>query len=447
MPGPNVLVLMCDHHRYDALGSLGNGLAHTPNLDRLASRSVRFENCFTQAPVCSPARHSLATGQYPHVHGVMSNRYTPHPGMVTIAHALQPLGYRRFQLGHMHWKDPDVDTGYEPWVTFDDWRATMPKEVLDRYDWEAQGLTRRTTGGPSTRTSEEYSGFYMAERAIERIESSVERDESFLAWTAFHEPHPPFYPPADIYERIDHSSIELPEQSGPGDRPPHDYIVERRHEWAHLTDVEIRQMIAGYYGMVELADSYCGMVLDALDDLGIRDETIVIWTVDHGEQLWEHELFVKFNMYEGSVHVPLMIDVPGTSPGVRDELVEHVDLFPTICDLVGARCPRTVQGESLLPLLGNDPAPTGWRDAVFSEMHRAAIGGTLEMVRTRSNKLNAYNGVPGELYDLDEDDGEMDNRLSDPRYRETRGDLFERLRRWRSDTARDRIYRNRSESG
>ena len=99
----NILILMCDHHRFDALSCLGNPLAHTPNLDRLAAGSVRFTNCFNQALVCAPTRHSLATGRYCHAHGVITNRHKPYPGMRTIAHALQPLGYRRFNQGHIHW--------------------------------------------------------------------------------------------------------------------------------------------------------------------------------------------------------------------------------------------------------------------------------------------------------------------------------------------------------
>ncbi|HUU35053.1 MAG TPA: sulfatase-like hydrolase/transferase, partial [Vicinamibacterales bacterium] len=168
----NVLVLMCDHHRHDALGCLGNRLARTPNLDRLAASSVRFENCFTQSPVCAPARHSLATGRYAHAHGVVTNNHKPHPGMFTIAHALKPLGCRRIQLGHMHWKDMEMDTGYEPWITHGEWQKAMPQRVLKRYEWEAQGVTRRTTGGPSPRTREQYSGYYVARNAIGQIESA-----------------------------------------------------------------------------------------------------------------------------------------------------------------------------------------------------------------------------------------------------------------------------------
>jgi len=306
----NVLVLMCDHHRFDALSLLGNSLANTPNLDRLAERSVRFDNCFTQSPVCSPARHSLATGRYVHGHGVFTNQGMPYPGMFTIAHALKAQDYRRFHLGHMHWKDREMDNGYEPEITAAMWRETMSELVLRRYDWEADGITRRTTGGPSPRSREEYWGYHVASESIRQIEEAVSKGERFLSWTSFTEPHPPFYPPKEIYESIDQSTIQLPEQP-PDDAPaPHPSFMRRRQEWAHLTEVEIKQVIAGFYGMVNLVDGYCGMVLDALDRLGIRNETIVIWTADHGDQMWEYQLFTKFIMREASVHVPLLVSDP-----------------------------------------------------------------------------------------------------------------------------------------
>ena len=422
----NILVLMCDHHRFDALSCLGNPLARTPHLDALAARSVRFTNCFNQAPVCAPTRHSLATGRYCHAHGVITNQHKPYPGMRTVAHALQPLGYRRFNQGHMHWTDRTLDNGYEPWIDQEMWRATMPADVLARYDWEHQNVTRRTTGGPSTRTKEQYWGYHVATNAIRQIESAVERDEPFLSWTAFTEPHPPFYPPKELYEWIDQSAIQLPEQAPPDAPPPHPEILRKRCEWAHLTEVEIRQIIAGYYGMVALVDGYCGMVLDALDRLGIRDETIVVWTVDHGDQMWEHEMFLKFVMREASVHVPLLIDVPGREPGVRDGFAEHVDLFPTLCELVGAPIPDSVQGRSLVPLLGDARVSDDWRDAVFSQ-----IGDTF-MIRTTEFKLNVYDGVPGELFDLRSDPREFYNRIDDPAYVDIVTSLCERLKAWKA---------------
>ena len=425
----NVLVLMCDHHRFDALGCLGNPLADTPNLDKLAERSIRFENCYNQSPVCAPARHSLATGRYAHAQGVITNRHQPYPGMHTIAHSLKPLGYRRFHLGHMHWTDRSMDNGYEPEITAATWRETMSADALERYDWENDGRTRRTTAGPSPRTREQYWGYHVASESIRQIEEAVAKGERFLSWTSFTEPHPPFFPPKDIYARIDQSAIELPEQRPADSPPPHPHIQKIQQEWSRLTEVEIRQMIAGYYGMVHLVDGYCGMVLDALDRLGIREETIVIWTADHGDQQWEHELFLKFNMREASVHVPLLIDIPDKDAGTRPELVEHIDLFPTICDHVGADIPESVQGRSLASTIENGKPDGEWRDTVFSQI------GDTQMIRTETEKLNVYAGESGEYFNLAEDPKELHNRITDPACTDRVSELRSRLDQWYADTA------------
>jgi arylsulfatase A-like enzyme len=425
----NVLVLMCDHHRFDALSCMGNPLANTPNLDRLAETSVQFESCYNQSPVCAPARHSLATGRYAHAQGVISNRHQPHPGMHTIAHSLKPLGHRRFHLGHMHWTDRTVDNGYEPEITAAMWRETMSEKVLERYDWENDGRTRRTTAGPSPRAADEYWGHHVASESVRQIEEAVSNGENFLSWTSFTEPHPPFFPPTDIYEQIDQGAIELPEQR-PSDSPaPHERILRMQEEWAHLTEVEIRQLIAGYYGMVNLVDGYCGMVIDAIDRLGVRDDTVIIWTADHGDQQWEHEMFLKFNMREASTHVPLLIDVPGQAQATRSELVEHIDLFPTICDLAGTDIPESVQGRSLVPSMQNGGPADDWRDAVFSQIS------DVKMVRTETEKLNVYGEESGEYYNLADDPKEFQNRIGDPACADRVSALRERMDTWYADTA------------
>ena len=346
--------------------------------------------------------------------------------MTTIAHALQPLGYRRINIGHMHWQDGTPDTGYEPLIRASEWREAMPQALRDRWDWEAQATTRRSTGGPSPRKRNQYSGHSIAETAISQMTDAAANGEPFLCWTAFSEPHPPFYPPAEIYRTFDQSRIELPEQASPGTAPPHDYIIDKRREWEHLSEVEIRQILAGYYGLVELVDGYIGTVLDALDRLSIRDNTIVIWTSDHGDQMWEHEMFLKFCMYEASVRVPLVVYVPGGQPGTRSELVEHVDLLSTICELTGAEIPDSAQGRSLRALLdcGNPGDGNTWRDAVFSQI------GNLQMVRTTDWKLNAYEGHPGELYDLADDPKEFENRIDDPACEGTVDTMFGWLKEW-----------------
>ena len=427
----NVVVLMGDHFRADALGAFGNPLARTPNLDRLAGESVRFSQAFCQAPVCAPTRHSLATGRYCCDHGVLQQAHaSPRPR----GGPPSSPGLRRIRFGHMHWISGGC--GFEP-LRILGVAAGGVAEVAARYEWEAQSITRRTTGGPSPRRSEEYSGYHVAGNAIAHIQDAVERDEPFLCWVSFSEPHPPWYPPKEIYRQFDQSAIALPAQPPDAAPPPHPVIRGQQQEWAHLTEVEVRQITAGFYGMVALADAYCGMVLNALDRLGIRDETAVLFTSDHGEQLYEHRLFTKFCMREASVHVPMMIRVPGMAPGVRGELVEHVDVLPTICDLAGAEMPSGLPGRSMAPLLdaGAD-TPEGWREAAFAEIAGVQGAGLIRMARTATDKLNVYDGEPGEYYDLAADPGEFYNRIGDPAARSRIEALHEALRAWEAANCR-----------
>jgi len=425
----NVLVIMCDHHRYDALGCLGNPLAHTPNLDRLAAESMRFGECYNQSPVCAPARHSLATGQYAHRHGVIGNPYKPFPGMKTVAHAFEPLGYRRECFGHMHWTDLEMDHGYERYVTQTEWEEGMPVGALARWNAECATPIRRTTAGPSPRTKEQYWGHHVATNAVEFMKDAVGNGEPFLCRAAFTEPHPPFYPPKEFYELIDHDDIVLPDCIPEEAGPAHPEIMRKREEWKHLTDVERKQMIAGYYGMIALVDSYIGQLLDTVDELGIREDTVVVWTSDHGDQMGENELYLKFIMREGATHVPLLMRIPGKEAQVCDELVEHIDVFPTLCDLVGAEVPDSVQGRSLAPFLQGEGKPEDWRDAVFSQI------GQVQMIRTADWELNVYSGEPGELFDLKADRQENDNRIDDPACVDIVEALFARLRAWERENA------------
>ncbi|MHC4982989.1 MAG: sulfatase family protein [Planctomycetota bacterium] len=418
------------------MGWTGNALADTPNLDRLAAESVRFGNCFTQSPVCSPARHSLNTGQYCHHHGVTGNSRQARPGMTTLAHALGPHAYRCFHQGHMHWAGED--NGYEPkcrhgWVNQAEWFESLPPGVRRRFEAERAGPIRRTTGGPSPRTTEDYSGHFAMTRTVEQIEQAVKRGQKFLAWCAFSEPHPPFYPPSELYAQIDQSNIELP-QSSPADAAgPHPHIIEKRGEWMHLTGVEKKQIIAGYLGMVALLDGYVGCVLDALKRLGIWDETTIIWTSDHGDQLFENDLLLKFVMREGSVRVPFMIRVPGIDAGDCRELMEHVDLFPTICELLNVPTPPSVQGRSLVPLLRGERAPADWRDAVFSQIHQINGPDTL-MIRTERWKLNVYDGQAAELFDMQADPNEFHNLIAEAAGGAVITELHERIKSWRSES-------------
>ncbi|MEZ5278497.1 MAG: sulfatase-like hydrolase/transferase [Opitutaceae bacterium] len=406
---PNILVLMTDQHRYDALSCRGHPHVRTPHLDALVSRSVDFRSAYTQAPVCAPARYSLATGQYVASHGVRFNDVNPLGPIRTLAHLFRDEGYRCFQAGHMHWSSATTDTGYEPLISREMWLESLPVQWSERFRLEHETpFVRTAMGGPSPLPESAFWGHFVARNVNRLIDEAVDGDEPFFCWASIYEPHPPFFPPVEAYAAHQQDSISLPAQDPEDAAPPELRQLDRRRKWEHLTDVEIRQMMAGYFGMVEVADRSAGAILQHLRDRGLLDNTWIIWTSDHGEQLFDHRLFLKFCMYEQSVHVPFCVSGPGISPGGRDELVEHVDLLPTLCDIAGIGIPQGAGGRSLEPLLHGRPAGGGWREAVFSQIN------DLFMIRTRDWKLIVRDGIPVELYDLNADPGEFENRLGDP---------------------------------
>lgn len=417
----NVLVLMCDHLRYDAISALGNGFVSTPNIDRLLRKSVYFGNCYSQAPVCGPARHSLATGKYPYEHGVVNNDVLPLEGMFTIAHALAPKGYRRVNIGHMHWNAGDsIDNGYEIHLSQELPEGVLNEKEKRRYNWEMQ--YKKTTSGVGLRGDDQYWGYDVARQSIRQLEQFTQSGDMFLNWTSFNEPHPPFFPPKAYYEKVDQYNLPLPVEVSKGAPLPHHSIIDKQKVWKHFTDYEKRKMKASYYGMVGLADSYVGKVLDTVDRLNLWDNTMIILTSDHGEQMGDHGLYTKFVLRESSLRVPLMVYYPGCTPGTRIQLVEHVDLFPTICEYTGAAIPEDVRGKSLWPLLrGLDESSV--HDHVYSQIDNDI------MVRTDSWKLNIYEGEAGELFDLKKDPNEGNNLIDDESCRPVVQRLMQLLKR------------------
>jgi arylsulfatase A-like enzyme len=404
----NFLVLICDELRYDALKCNGNPYVDTPNIDRLAARSVRFSKAFTSAPICSPARHSLMTGKYVATHGVLTNGMKPVDGLVTVADLLNERGYYSAQIGAAP-KPLREGRGFET-PALPDLEESLSEDKKKVLEWEHSTLTLRYTAGPSRRTMQEHRGFPVAEKAVQMLEEAASSGQKFHFWIGFVEPHPPFYPPKEFYAKFDQSKFKLPDEVPAQAPAPHPSITNRQERWSHLTDVEKRQMMAGYYGLVEMVDGFVGMVLDTLDRLKLADDTMIIFTADHGEQLGDHGMYTKFVMREPSVNVPLMVAHPSLAPGDCEELVGHVDLFPTLCDYAGAAAPSDLHGMSLRPLLENKKAPERWREEVISQINEH------QMVRTREWKLNVYDGEPGELYRINEDPKEHINLLGNPAY-------------------------------
>ncbi|MBC7235930.1 MAG: sulfatase-like hydrolase/transferase [Chloroflexi bacterium] len=441
---PNILWICTDQQRYDTIHALGNAHIRTPNLDRLVAEGVAFTQAYCQSPICTPSRASFLTGQYPSTIHVNrnGNAYFPQ-GVRLITRDLADLGYDCGLVGKLHLSAAEgrveqrPDDGYRvfQWSHHPKPEPFWPTEQHDYQrwlrdqgvDWE-QAYGGETPDGSDARTefspgiaARYHQTTWCAQVAEEFIREP--RQGPWLMSVNPFDPHPPFDPPPEYLARMDVASMPLPLF-----RPEELQSQLRFAGIDHQTekpvspyDYDARLMIAAYYAQIELIDDAVGRLLDVLEETGQRENTIVIFTSDHGEMLGDHGLLLKgCRFYEGAVHVPLILSWPGhwQSGLCSDALVELVDLVPTFLDVLGQPIPEKVQGRSLLPILEGRAAPSHHRAFVRCEYHDALA----RPYRSRANmifdgryKLVLYHGHEvGELYDLAADPHEFYNLWDEP---------------------------------
>ena len=447
---PNILWYCTDQQRYDTVGALHNAHVSTPQVDRLVGSGTAFTRAYCQSPICTPSRASFLTGRYPNaVHAARNGNAVFADSYPLVTKLLADAGYDCGLVGKLHLAsayqrfEPRVDDGYRyfKWshAPRDDWR---PGEH-DYADWvRARGeslaeLTKSLDGVPA----ELHQTTWASTRAIEFIEQQQHRSGPWLLSINVYDPHPPFNPPLAYRQQFDpqampdplfrdsdleqqrklagidfQSKVARPEALDIGDpilpRTPHDtgyraddYSPGARDAWT---------LKAAYYAMLKLIDDQFGRLLGALDAAGQLDNTLVIYSTDHGESLGDHGLIEKgCRFYEGLVRVPLIFSWPGqVKAGLQsDALVELMDIAPTLLEAAGLDIPEHVQGRSLWPLLtGRAEQHKDFVRSEYFDAIQAADHSRATMYRDRRHKLVVYHGHGlGELYDLDNDPGEFDN--------------------------------------
>ena len=452
---PNVLVLMSDQHRPDLMSCAGNNLVPTPNIDRIARRGVRFEHAYCPYPVCAPSRMSFLTGRFPHNHGVVTNNQHLDWNTRTMAHHFGERGYQTGLIGKMHFANPH-GYGFEYRLSINDWLMSLGPKVEDYADEIASdpafAMFDRVTdsgsglpilpdlwsrGSPwsghvgaknqlaSRLAAEEHLDSFVARESCRFMRSCQQQSLPFFLVAGFMKPHAPFYPPPGWAERYDPDTIGLRTVGDTSSFPQ--YIQDRIERYKRLGEARLRFRRAGYLGNLAFLDSCIGTVYDCLEELGLIDNTIVIYTSDHGEMDGQHGLYQKFFFFEPSVGVPLIISYPGEiAIGTTKGLVSQMGVYPTLIDLLeGARL-AGADADSFLPLLRH-PGTSG-PDAVFAEY--GLSWAPRYMVRTARHKYILNEGELHELYDLENDPTESRNRVQDPAYRRERELLHERLTAW-----------------
>jgi len=438
---PNILVIMSDQHSPHVIGCAGDDVVRTPILDQLAADGIRFDATYCPSPVCCASRSSFMTGRYPTNTGVWCNSAMLNSSMPTWAHVLGLAGYETSLIGRMHFDGPDQYHGFEnrPIGEFGARHPGAPGGG-ERYP-TGQGRNAIEACGHGT-TTYQWLDRRVADAACDYLQDRATSNRPFAAVVGFVLPHCPFIAPKELFDYY-HDRVTLPPQQD--DHPPmiQDYLRPRKQADPPMDPKYVRGARAAYYGMCELMDELIGQVLSALESSGLAENTLVIYTSDHGEMVGEHSCWTKNVYYEASARVPMLVRWPGVvKPGaVSDRVCNLVDIGPTLADIVGAEDVPDWDGRSLLPLLHGEE--TSWDNATKSEIVDTSINppSPSRMLRRDQWKIWAHLDTDDQLhvtlFDLNRDPDEMHDLASDPQHQSTRDSLFtELMNGWDPQAAR-----------
>lgn len=484
-PGrPSVLIIMCDQLSARVLGCYG-GVVPTPHIDRLAREGVRFDGAVCTTPFCSPSRASIITGMYPHAHGIVCNvnrrdypairSPTTEEGIkrsdATTESLLHAAGYATHHYGKWHLLDEDLSYYADMYGEHREYAREM-KSVFqavrqqDRQSWmDWYGWALPTTQSPAFRQAVEQLGtrwakqghaevvvkmgrlalplpqqfdVRVADKTVEQINST--RTGSFMMTCSFNAPHDPNVVPAPYYEMFDPAAVKLPDNRG---------VVEKRfdNEWsrrivADLGELGLREFLRIYYATVKLVDDQVGRILAALEASGRLDDTVIVFTADHGDMVGGHGMVWKSTsaFYDEIVCVPLLLRYPRLfNPQVSTLAVDLTDLMPTLLEIVGQPVPSHAQGQSLVPYLTGKSSPATARTYCFSERVAVNAEHTRKlkpgsrgafMVRGQGWKYCCYPDGDEYLYHLADDPGETRNLAGEAAGQSRKREMMDALRAW-----------------
>lgn len=472
---PNILVILTDQQRRDSLATYGNDWIEASNVNTLARRSFVFNNAYVTQPVCTPSRASIMTGIYPQSTGLIGNGIALRDETKTIAELISD-DYLCAYFGKWHLgNDVIPQHGFEEWRSIEDWHigsgVTGRKEYrfkeADYNAWlRSKGIDppvkksyeawAATANLPEELTQAGYVGAEASHFIREHGESS-HGDRPFLLFTSFFEPHPPYTGPLnDLYDPaslpVGPAFLKPPAGGSLINRLRAEYYlsgglnplaVEGGDLHDTTTEAGWRKLRAHYFANVTLADRNIGRILHALEQSGLADETVIVFTSEHGEMAGDHGMLEKRTMYEEATRVPLIIHVPWLNDGARriGGNVSLVDLVPTLLDLSGDPAPRDIEGKSLVPVLegkktldDNDVFLQwngyGDRNLGSPAINRMVTAPWRSVVTGDRWKLNLSTADQCELYDLNFDPHEMRNLFDERAHRDRIRDMAARIRVW-----------------
>ena len=425
---PNILLVVTDQLVPFVTGPYGHPVVRTPALDALAGTAVRYDAAYTPYPLCAPARAAFMTGKYASSFGCYDNAAPLPVDQPTLAHYLTLAGYETVLSGKMHFVGPDQLHGYRHRLTTDIYPAQMdwvPLEEDGKFvaGGHAHGYVPPKVG-PVPWTKFLSYDEEVQYRAVDwlRERGRVGSDEPFFLTVSYHHPHDPFLVTQELWDLYEGAEIEVP--GWPDDLDDRYSAMDRWANEAHATDEvpalddpeALRALRRSYYGLVTYVDRKLGELVETLERSGLREDTLVLLTSDHGDMLAEKRMVQKRTFYEWSARVPLLVELPDRRARAVAEPVSLLDLLPTLLDLAGfpeeERLP--VDGRSLL----GEPAPF-----VLSEYHVEKVRAPCFMARKGRWKYVLVHGHGEQLFDLEADPGEWESLAGRPEVREVQEEL------------------------
>lgn len=453
MSRPNILLLMADQLAARWLPAYGHDVVDAPHLDRLAREGVVFEQAYCASPLCAPSRAALLTGRLPSRTGVYDNAAELRASEPTVTHHLRAAGYATALSGKMHFVGPDQLHGFEQRLTTDvypadlDWTPDWRVPLSVRLPWYHSMESVLDPGVCAASMQMDYDDA-VATRAVRGLFDHARAGAArpFFFCVSFTHPHDPWELRPEHWERYAPEAIDAP-AVGPiprADADPHSVRLRDMSgiDAAGLTSAQVRRARHAYYAAISYLDDRIGEVLAALRDAGLEDDTIVLFSSDHGELLGERGLWYKMAFFDAAARVPLIAWAPGRiRPARVGTPVSQLDLAPTLLELAGVEPAYGLDGRSLAPALSGDALPDA--DVVAEYLAEGVQAPAVMVVRGR-HKLIWCADDPPQLYDLVADPDELRNLADDEpeRCRELHAEV---LRRWDLDDLRDAVLRSQDE--
>jgi len=446
---PNLLFIWTDEQQPFTMKKYGNDRIKTPNLNKLADESVVFLNTYVTQPVCTPSRSSTMTGLYPHTNGCISNNIPLPDSVPCLPELVGDPEYRTAYYGKWHLGDEIyAQHGFEEWESIEDiyyqhFSATRDKSERSSYhQWlVGKGYEPDIENKFGVSFSRKYAAslplehskpIFLQGRSIDFLRRN--KDNPFILYINFLEPHMPFtgpldslHSPGDVY--LPESFNHLLDESYPERYRKKQADIKKKYG---TSEEEMRKLIARYWGLVSQVDMSVGAILEELDALGLSENTIVVFTSDHGDMMGAHKLVEKGLIFEESAKVPFMIRFPAMfeSSGTIASRISLIDIVPTLLEMMNKPVPESLQGRSLVPWMQGDQTEA---DFVFSEWNSNSSN-SRTVVSPDGMKLCIGKEERGLLFDLEKDPSEQVNLFDHPDYQEAIKELTQQIVKWQQET-------------